>query len=82
MFRLWGNRRSAELLGFLVQLHWLYGRLRCSCEVHRAEVNMNVSFKIRAGLADEILRDESVPLRLKAEMIWDIFDLGGGEGAR
>nr|ABZ10349.1 hypothetical protein ALOHA_HF4000APKG2098ctg7 [uncultured marine bacterium HF4000_APKG2098] len=82
VFGLWEIRRSAKRLGFLVQPHWLCGRLRYSCDVHRGEVNMNASFKIRAESADEILRDESVPIHLKAEMIRDIFDLGGGENAR
>ena len=42
---------------------------------------MSVSFRTRAELAEIILREENVPLRLKAQMVREIFQQGD-ENAR
>lgn len=40
---------------------------------------MSRSFKIRAELAEMILHDEKVPLRLKAQMVREILQIGDGD---
>jgi hypothetical protein len=59
-------------------LDWL---LRHLPKLRGGGFKMSPSFKIRSELAEMILRDEKVPLRLKVEMVREIFQLGD-ENAR